>query len=288
MQTSSPVSLDVPDNSRAPPRFEHRTSQTIIDLTEDTEEANVMPRTRQDGRPPPRPPHLGRSDASGLQDVVDLTDDIEEPEVMITGARELPRRRHRPLAVPPIRPGGGVHLARLRAESPSLFLPDPPAPPQHMLQRAFERPLNALAALGLGGLGGRRPRAGGNHGDDWGEHAFMEQLYGFAEAGLGDQLRHMPGLDYRTQGFGAPRKPDHVAPKPARENFTRSPKEDDTIVCPSCDQELVHNKQDEEYLAKKGGRTPTRKEREEHPFWVVKDCGHVSWDFFPPKILESG
>jgi uncharacterized Zn finger protein (UPF0148 family) len=52
--------------------------------------------------------------------------------------------------------------------------------------------------------------------------------------------------------------------------------EDMTVICPSCEEELIHNKEIEEPVAKKNGKAPTRKEREEHPFWVVKECGHVS------------
>jgi hypothetical protein len=233
-----------------------------------------MPRrARPDGERSHQPPQLGRSDASGLRDVVDLTDDVEEPEVMITGTRELPLPRPRNAEAAPNRPLGGLRLPSIRAESPSLFLPHPPE--QHAFQRAIGRPLQAFgAALGFAGIA-RRPQAAGNrHELLRNSAALMEQLNAFAE--FEEHLQHIPGLDYRTQGLGEPRKPDHVPPKAARENFTRSPKEDDVVICPSCDEELVHNKQDEEPMAKKGGRAPTRKEREEHSFWVVKDCGHVS------------
>jgi len=86
----------------------------------------------------------------------------------------------------------------------------------------------------------------------------------------------MPGhMDYQNNAF-AHRKAEHIPPPPARQDFTRSPKEDDIIICPSCEQELVHRKGGEEPVTKKGGKAPTRKEREEHPFWVLKECGHVS------------
>lgn len=38
---------------------------------------------------------------------------------------------------------------------------------------------------------------------------------------------------------------------------------------------MIHDKEPDEPAVKKGGKAPTRKEREEHPFWVVKSCGHV-------------
>lgn len=92
------------------------------------------------------------------------------------------------------------------------------------------------------------------------------------------QQQAMPGLmNYQHAAF-ADRKPDHIAPPAVPEGFTRSPKDEDIIICPSCEEELIHRKDDEEEepTPKKGGKAPTRKEREEHPFWVVKECGHVS------------
>jgi hypothetical protein len=243
-------------------RVDRGASHTIIDLTDDQEDANIMPQNRQHDDPPHRPPQLGRSDASGLRDVVDLTDDVEEPELLITGARELPAPRSRP-----------AHPADIRPGSPSLFLPHPPEP--HAFQRALGRPLQAFGnALGFAGVfGGRQPA--GNRDIFRASVDIMERMNALAE--LDRHLHHMPALNYNTQGLGPgpPRKPDHVPPKPPRENFTRSPQEDDIVICPSCDQELVHNKQDEEPVAKKGGKAPTRKEREEHSFWVIKECGHV-------------
>ena len=85
----------------------------------------------------------------------------------------------------------------------------------------------------------------------------------------------MPGpMDYGHVAF-AERKPDHVAPPRVCSGFTRSPTDDDIVICPSCEEELIHRKEDEEPPVKKGGKAPSRKDREEHPFWVVKECGHV-------------
>ncbi|KFY08720.1 hypothetical protein V492_05972 [Pseudogymnoascus sp. VKM F-4246] len=80
-----------------------------------------------------------------------------------------------------------------------------------------------------------------------------------------------------------PRKPEHVPPPPASEGFTRSPKEDDVIVCPACDEELVVGAEEPATATPPGstGKSATkakarsRKDREEHPFWVVRECGHV-------------
>jgi hypothetical protein len=44
---------------------------------------------------------------------------------------------------------------------------------------------------------------------------------------------------------------------------------------------LVHDKDLDEPVVKKNGKPPSKKEREEHPFWVAKDCGHVSYHLVP-------
>jgi hypothetical protein len=89
-------------------------------------------------------------------------------------------------------------------------------------------------------------------------------------------------LDYQHHPFHQrqrpPLKPQHEPPPDAKEGFTRSPKEEDVVICPACEMELVARKDQTEPTAvkKPGGRAPTKKDREEHPFWVVRDCGHVS------------
>jgi hypothetical protein len=91
-----------------------------------------------------------------------------------------------------------------------------------------------------------------------------------------DVEQAMPGfMNYGQHAF-VERKPQHVAPPPAKAGFTRSPEESQTIICPSCEEELIHKKDEEQPVAKKGGKAPSKKDREEHPFWVLKECGHVS------------
>src|SRR5439155_11118703 len=92
--------------------------------------------------------------------------------------------------------------------------------------------------------------------------------------------QRMPNLDYNQHPFARPRqapKPQHQPPPAAQEGFTRSPTEDDIVICPACQKELVAKKgENEPPLKKPGGKAPNKKDREEHPFWVVKECGHVS------------
>lgn len=88
-------------------------------------------------------------------------------------------------------------------------------------------------------------------------------------------LRHdgrdiiLPGdLDFVTQGFrmgdadGArqtqPPLPTYDAPSPPRPGYTRSPEEEDVLVCPNCEDELGLGKDDVK-----------------RQVWVIKACGHV-------------
>ena len=76
-----------------------------------------------------------------------------------------------------------------------------------------------------------------------------------------------PHLDYHVPAFDLeqparrqpqPRLPTYDPPAAAPEGFTRTPKEDDVLVCPNCDDEL--------------GLGDDEVKRQ---VWVVKACGHV-------------
>ena len=75
-----------------------------------------------------------------------------------------------------------------------------------------------------------------------------------------------PELDFQTVAFDlaqpdrppARAPPRYSAPQPVPEGFTRSPKEEDTVICPNCDAEL--------------GQGETEEKRQ---IWVVRSCGHV-------------
>lgn len=89
-----------------------------------------------------------------------------------------------------------------------------------------------------------------------------------------------PNLNYRGNGYnagGAP-KPAHVPPPPPREGFTRSTggEGDDVIVCPSCEAELQYDPE-ADANAPPAKKARTKKDREEHHFWALKECGHVSF-----------
>ncbi len=74
-------------------------------------------------------------------------------------------------------------------------------------------------------------------------------------------------MDYAMTGFDMgipggrdrPPTPKYEPPSPAAKGFTRSPGEDEIVVCPNCGDELAVG--DDEL---------------KQEIWVVKGCGHVS------------
>ena len=77
----------------------------------------------------------------------------------------------------------------------------------------------------------------------------------------------VPGImmDYGMVGFDLgigvvePPAPKYEPPPPAEKGFTRSPEEDEEVVCPNCGDELA-----------------VGKDEVKQQIWVVKSCGHVS------------
>ena len=87
-----------------------------------------------------------------------------------------------------------------------------------------------------------------------------------------------PDLDYQMQAgifrggasAGGSRQEEYKPPKEAREGFTRSPEEDDILLCCACDQELGADSESEH-----GDEV-----------WTGK-CGHVSFLFTVLKMLHG-
>lgn len=275
-----------------PPSLQHRASQTVIDLTGDSDEPPSPPpptRSAAFQRRPQRLPRLGRDDILGADEpdnLIDLTADndnqseadLELIEVLqrrpvIPAAHNPPRAVIRPrgldlrrpanLAAPPQRQAH-AHRDFFLAHGPN----DPHRPAQsniarlsHHIQRAVMAaiPVNHAGFLGL--LSAREGQ-------------------GPADLDI--------ALDYDAIAFGEPagppaepQKTPHVPPEPAREGFTRTPaelKEDEILICPACDEELVqHHNEEPQAKTNAKGKALTDKERAEHPFWVVRKCGHVSY-----------
>lgn len=93
-----------------------------------------------------------------------------------------------------------------------------------------------------------------------------------SESDLGDDVVFMPpqielpgSLDFARQGFQMgerpppPPPPTYDPPPKPRSGYSRSPKEDDVLICPNCEDELGVGKDD------------IKKQ-----VWVAKKCGHVS------------
>jgi hypothetical protein len=88
----------------------------------------------------------------------------------------------------------------------------------------------------------------------------------------GRQLFNLPDMQYTEVGFDlgleqdlehSPGPQAHPAPPPAPEGFTRSPEEDEVLICPNCEEELCTGDDDIKQQV-----------------WAVKACGHVSCSRF--------
>jgi hypothetical protein len=68
-----------------------------------------------------------------------------------------------------------------------------------------------------------------------------------------------PAFDLGIDGGNRPASPKYEPPRDAAPGFTRTPGEDEVVVCPNCGDELAtgHNEMKQE-------------------LWVIKVCGHVS------------
>ena len=69
----------------------------------------------------------------------------------------------------------------------------------------------------------------------------------------------MTGFDMGIQDGNRPPTPKYSPPPEPEKGFTRSPDEDEVVVCPNCGDELA-----------------VGVEEAKQEVWVVKGCGHVS------------
>lgn len=218
--------------------------RNVIDLTE---ESNSPP----NALPAAPAPTIRRSEAAIRgprfeRDIIDveqepevLTPRDESPEIQFIASRPRSRSLSRPRHVnPPRVPGmGRAAPTRNPGVASGSYLPSP------------------AAMLGL-----RTP-----HSDTF-PHT-PDDLVAFES--VGGHMFEPPELDFLMQGFNytnPSRPPPHAplptyeAPPPARPGFTRSPNEDDVMVCPNCEDEL--------------GVADDEVKRQ---VWISKACGHVSF-----------
>ncbi|KAK8154328.1 hypothetical protein IWX90DRAFT_489611 [Phyllosticta citrichinensis] len=231
-----------------PPRF----PREIIDLCED-EPQNEQANNRQRHRPPPSPEvevtfarRVPRDQRSDFEDAARFFDN------MLEGALENTRR------------SGGVNGGLPR-------FPQPPHTNRHTLDhynqilndRTSVRRANAAAAGGRS----RSQRSEGRAA----HFPHLRRAVGVDPddilGGMGDYQapRLMMGLFNYTQAafdLGNEREPTpatYSAPEAAGPGYTRSPEENEVLVCPNCDAELCAG--DEGSLKRQ--------------VWIIKACGHA-------------
>ena len=246
------------------PSLQHQSSRTVIDLTDDADPPSSQPRRSSQRSGPP--PHLDRSDSIQLGHEIITIDSDEEEDVVITGERNRPGP-----------PAAQRYHGRIAAPAGAFARAPPPAPRQVSLPPRHPRH-DAHFQWGIDMQGRLQDLLGG-----FGALAGGHYFFGGADR---DDIElvaapRMPGMDlnYDRDAFAhrQPRKEEFVPPPPAQDGFTRSPKEDDVIVCPGCDEELQVDPADEPGPEKKpSARKKSKADRAEHPFWVLRDCGHVS------------
>ncbi|KAK4108968.1 hypothetical protein N656DRAFT_771429 [Canariomyces notabilis] len=234
-----------------------------------------------------RTPSLPRSDGSLLggnhhEIVIDLTlDDAPPPPRM----PEAPPRRHhhRPHNPPPPPPRRQrVDLSEADFSTVYRFVTHMASRPLdfvHRLGGVFgnHQPIDVDVQI-IGG--GRAQQANNNNNNNNLNNPLAENVPNL-NYHVGGHHHHGHGGGGAGGGGGGSRKPAHVPPPPARPGFTRNTgtgagSEDEVAVCPSCEQELQYDPEEEDSVnGPPAKKARTRKDREEHHFWAVKECGHV-------------
>lgn len=239
-----------------------QSTQHVIDLTEDrsspvTSQVMQPPFSHSEGqRGAQRPPRFDR-DIINIDDPEDEAVDLREnsPEIQFLTSR--PRSR----SLSTTRQARQQSNFRQRRHTPAIRSPG--RRPQHVSVRFTGAP----------------DESHGHQNAGWLFHPFAPRVNTNTPRTHEDELiewENFPNgnfelpahLDYLMPAFNLeepaarrqpqPRLPTYDPPTPAQEGFTRTPKEDDVLVCPNCDDEL--------------GLGDDEVKRQ---VWVVKACGHV-------------
>lgn len=261
-------------------------SQDVIDLTEEPD-SPPLSRNAHNSTAFPQPLRLSQPPRS-QQDIIDIDDDENRsvqrargssPEIQLLYSRSIPQearqQRRQPGDAPYLRHvlADAGRIGRISEASRAPQLPNW-SDLRNMVRTArgdigrsatqvLDDEANMRRHFGLARAQHlpRTPRAG--------EPLDLEAELSDAEELFLDQ----PGrsfappahLNFDHTGFQieppqqrAPPPPTYNAPPPPRNGFTRSPKEDDTLVCPNCEEELG-----------------VSKDEIKRQVWVVKSCGHV-------------
>lgn len=236
------------------PRLDNNQAHDAIQRALHRRARNPRRQMAQNGRMP----SFARSDGTNLgnrPDIIDLTSDGPEDDLDIDddGLQGIPANRRLPAPVPALRnhiPNAG-------------FL-------------AIGRGLISLGANLFAGAQYNQVQVVGG------------QPLNNMDANFNPLEANLPNFNYQNNGFGGggrqpTPKPDYVPPPPARPGFTRSTGPDPetgeemVIVCASCDNELKYSDDKDDDGPRPAKKARTKKDREEHYFWAVKACGHVSY-----------
>lgn len=230
------------------------------------------------------PPNLTRSDTRYVDDgpnVINLVSD-DEDEVTATGptinagTRPPGSRRHNPPRVAASRPAPIEPRAWGLPNMHSLFRPVfsnfiSRRTQQH---RPSENTTDDIAFMGQRNL---HPHNHTVH-----RHGFgpLSGLGGFNIPGFGTiDLNYAATPFPNRHGPPVTPKPKHEPPKAARDGFTRDTGDEIVAMCPSCEEELAYDPDDNDAADAAGPpakKARTRRDKAEHHFFAVKGCGHVS------------
>lgn len=239
--------------------------------------------TRRSAQRSVPPPNLTRSDTRYVDDgpnVINLVSD-DEDEVTATGptinagTRPPGSRRHNPPRAAASRPAPIEPRAWGLPNMHSLFRPVfsnfiSRRTQQH---RPSDNSSDDIAFMGQRNL---HPHSHTIH-----RHGFgpLSGLSGFNIPGFGTiDLNYAATPFPNRHGPPATPKPKHEPPKAAREGFTRDTGDEIVAMCPSCEEELAYDPDDNDAADSAGPpakKARTRRDKAEHHFFAVKGCGHV-------------
>ncbi|KAI9794895.1 MAG: hypothetical protein M1833_007342 [Piccolia ochrophora] len=247
-----------------------RAPQTVIDLTDDTPPFVHSSRPPQDTSHPTSQPNLPRRFSADVIDVDAIPDPPAQnagqstsasPDVEVTFSRSRAPRPHHPTNVArpaqPIEPEPiGDTFGRPRGPGNAFAVGRRRAPggiPRELQDMLLSRHDAIEARFNEANFRGNN-RTAGNHGPRFhlnGGH--LNEALRIVGAGPANIENFVPpAIDYNLVALHndgasapAPAPPTYQSPPPAREGFTRSPAEDDVIVCPNCDDELGVGESDE-------------------------------------------
>ncbi|KAI1393289.1 uncharacterized protein F4822DRAFT_423757 [Hypoxylon trugodes] len=261
-------------NQRGSRQRQPRAQPEVIDLTGEndnvTQLAPAVPRNRSQNTRRQRsqqqgtPPQLNRTDTGYMElpTVIDLISDSDEE----------PNRMPPPRSNSPGRNQQEVPRGQPRRSA------QPPEPGHNTLQHRLHRLINGIPLPLIHLLNNHPPMADNEPIDDL-------EIVMLGQRNLDAMVApNVPtGFDYNAVAFGngAPApgglntKPAHEPPKETREGFTRDTGEDVVAICPSCDEELAYDPDDDGSSGPPAKKARTKKDKAEHHFWAVKACGHV-------------